>query len=308
MSSVALIIIYNHKYDQNIPVLEKLYSSRFKHIYHLVPFYTGEKENVIPVYENSFYFQGYVAQGLKSYYSTVYAHYIFIADDMVLNPLINENNYREQFNLTADACFLPERISLHECNKGKHRWERVKEALHFKHNNILGLEIQNELPDYVSAIKLFAKHGLTVNSFQYEQIATPILKPNWYEVKKLKSYYMEELRKKIYKNTAFNLQYPLLGSYSDIFVVSGNVVRSFAHYCGVFATNKLFVEFAIPTAMVFSADIIIYGGQLKLQPRPLWTKDDFKILDQYHFNLENLLQFFPKNLLFLHPVKLSKWH
>ena len=78
MSDVALIIIYNHRYDKNISVLEKLYNSRFSDIYHLVPFYDGNKTNVIPVYENSFYFQNYVAQGLKSYFNEKYKHYFFI--------------------------------------------------------------------------------------------------------------------------------------------------------------------------------------------------------------------------------------
>ena len=57
MEKVALIIIYNHKFDQNIDVLEKLYQGSFSHVYHLVPFYTGKKVNVISIYENSRYFQ-----------------------------------------------------------------------------------------------------------------------------------------------------------------------------------------------------------------------------------------------------------
>src|SRR5438309_2566399 len=57
-SKAALIIVFNHRYDKNIPLLETLYEGRFSNIYYLVPFYDGEKENVIPVYENSFRFQG----------------------------------------------------------------------------------------------------------------------------------------------------------------------------------------------------------------------------------------------------------
>ena len=78
MNKVALIIIYNHKFDRNIDILENIYKDRFSNIYHLVPFYTGDKSNVISVYENSHYFQGYVAQGFKSYFKEEFEHYFFI--------------------------------------------------------------------------------------------------------------------------------------------------------------------------------------------------------------------------------------
>ena len=48
---VPLIIIYNHRFDQNIEKLNKIYGERFSKIYHLVPFYDGDLPNVIPVFE-----------------------------------------------------------------------------------------------------------------------------------------------------------------------------------------------------------------------------------------------------------------
>ena len=75
---ICLVIIYNHRYDQNIKILEQIYKGRFAAIYHLVPFYDGKKQNVIPVYESSYQFQGYVAQGMKYFYNNNYTHYLFI--------------------------------------------------------------------------------------------------------------------------------------------------------------------------------------------------------------------------------------
>src|SRR5580704_10569699 len=105
---VALIIIYNHRYDKNIDILERIYGERFSNIYHLMPFYSGDKSNVIPVYEHSFYFQNYVAQGFKSYFKKEYSHYFFVADDMIINPVINEQNYATQLKLTETTSFIPE--------------------------------------------------------------------------------------------------------------------------------------------------------------------------------------------------------
>lgn len=59
---IALLVLYNHRYDKNIPRIEKLYEGKFSHIFHLMPFYDGDHPNVFPVYESSYYFQSYIAQ------------------------------------------------------------------------------------------------------------------------------------------------------------------------------------------------------------------------------------------------------
>jgi len=137
MNKVALIIIYNHQYNKNIDVLEQIYKDRFSDIYHLVPFYNGKKTNVIPVYESSYYFQGYISQGFKSYFKEDYEHYFFVADDMILNPIINETNYRENLKLNSNTCFIPEFVNLHECENG---WERVGESF-FWNINVPGVKV-----------------------------------------------------------------------------------------------------------------------------------------------------------------------
>ena len=48
--SVCLVIFQNHQYTRNIEVLDRLYGERFDHIVHVVPFYDGSRDDVIPVY------------------------------------------------------------------------------------------------------------------------------------------------------------------------------------------------------------------------------------------------------------------
>lgn len=303
MSEVVLIIIYNHQYNKNIEILEQIYKDRFSNIYHLVPFYTGEKKNVIPVFECSYNFQGYVSQGFKTYFKEEYKHYFFVADDLILNPIINETNYTQHLKLNSKTSFLPEIIGLHE--RGEF-WTHVVRA--FKWNiNFPGVEAKNELPDYTTAIQLFAKFGLIIKPLTYLQLYKKQEFPGLAKIKKFQSYYLWKKTLFKNKNKEFHLSYPLVSSYSDIFVISSDAIKQFSQYCGVFAATRLFVEIAVPTAIVLSASEIVIQKDLKLQGGALWTPEQCEILDKYDGKLELLLNDFPENLLYLHPIKLSKW-
>ena len=169
-NTVALIIIYNHQYNANIEILERIYGDKFDDIYHLVPFYNGEKTNVIPVYECSYYFQGYIAQGFKKFYKSKYEHYFFVADDMILNPQINQYNYKKKLKLNLNSCFLPNFITLHE---RKTWWPRVHEAFNWN-INFSGVEAINQIPTKNEALQLFDNFGLEVKPLAFDQINQPI--------------------------------------------------------------------------------------------------------------------------------------
>src|SRR5882672_7140544 len=126
MVKACLIIVFNHRYDKNIPVLEKIYSGRFSHIYFLVPFYNGDHPNVIPVYESSHYFQSFFAQGYSRFFSEEFTHYIFLGDDCILHPSINENNILQQTGLAAGADFIPGLIEFHTIKKEQPWWHTFK--------------------------------------------------------------------------------------------------------------------------------------------------------------------------------------
>ena len=304
MNKVVLIIIYNHQYNKNIDILENIYRSRFSNIYHLVPFYNGEKQNVIPVYEGSYYFQGYISQGFKSYFKEEYTHYFFVADDLLLNPIINENNYAEHLKLNTNTCFIPGFITLHE---RKDQWTRLGDA--FRWNiNFSGVEAKNQLPDYETALLKFKKFDLAIKPLSFNQI--------WQKPTSIKSlgnrvsenciYVYRYFKNKI-KKKSYPLSYPMVGGYSDIFVVSSDAVKEFCHFCGVFAATELFVEIALPTSLALSAKEIVTEKDLKLHGKALWTEEELKELDKYEWSLKKFLAEFPSNYLYVHPVKLSKW-
>ncbi len=273
-------------------------------VFHLVPFYNGEKENVIPVYENSFYFQGYVAQGFKSFFNKDLDDYFFISDDLILNPIINEKNYSQHLKLSDNACFLPELLDLY---KRKEWWARVGEAFRYK-IKVFGVEAENQIPSYELAIQQFSKHNLQIQSLSFDQVYEKVDRPKSLKYKqKLLDYLYYKVNKLKNKSKPYNLSYPLIGAYSDIFLVNAENIKLFCHYCGVFAATDLFVEIGLPTSMVLSASKIVTEEDLDLKGKALWTNDDYQILEKYNSSLNMLFEDFPENYLYLHPIKVSKW-
>lgn len=329
--NVALIIVFNHRYDKNIEILEKIYEGRFSYIYYLVPFYDGDKPNVIPVYENSHYFQGYFVQGFKQYFQERFLHYFFVADDIVLNPNINENNYQQSFNLSGSTSFIPEVYSLDNINDNmlycspatlkdgiakyknknveKWNWCRVLEAYSYNPKKD-GVESANELPGYEEASALLRKHGININKLSYADVFGGPKIPYTFKIFKNNLKYL--LGHVVFR-LKYELKYPLAGSYSDIVIVSHQSIKKFIHYCGVFTANKLFVELAIPTSLLFASNDVVTESQIEKKGQVFWPHSKKRKLlyeqemKKYDYKLDKLISLFPKDKLYIHPVKLSKW-
>jgi len=302
---IPLIIIYNHKFEKNIEILEKIYAPRFSKIFHLMPFYRGNRRNVIPVYEHSFCFQGYVAKAFKYFFDSEFSHYLFISDDLLLNPSITEKNIPQYLNIDSASNFIPELIELHKQPLDQF-WSRIRLAYEYKPYKE-GVEIADEIPSYNEAIEKLKYFGLSVKPLKFAQIYQ---KPRLFFQKKDAKYELRKLIKWLMSfpnHNRLNLKYPLIRSYSDIFLISKDNIRDFCHYCGAFAASRLFVEFAIPTAIVLTAKKITTEKNLSLEGKILLTDLDYEVLDKFDKNLDKLMAEFPGEWLYVHPIKLSRW-
>lgn len=287
-TKVALLVIYNHRFDKNIVRIRQLYVNRFSYVYHVVPFYDGADDDVIPVYETSYCFSGYIAQAYSHLRGLGFTHFFVVADDMILNPKINEDSIWEQIGLKYEDSYIDELVCF-QCG-GKRWWRRLLDALDYTPNQ-LGVELGGILPSKEEAEQRFKFHNLPCN---------PIPRKELLRNPRKKDFFKMLLRKR-------SLNYPLVRAYSDILLLPSNIMQKFTLYCGAFAATRLFVEIAIPTALVLSADNIKLGKDVKLQPGAMWTCDDMKILKPYNLCLERLIKDFPQHKLYLHPVKLSQW-
>lgn len=303
---IALLILYNHRFDRNIPVLENIYGKSFTYIYHIMPFYDGEKENVIPVYESSYCFQGYLAQAYNILKNKGFTHFFVIADDILLNPRLNETSLFSELGITEKDCFIPGFIEFQKLNT---YWERTLEAYHY--NPVQpGVEITHILPSKETAEQIFRDKNLSIGLLSPTSILPKSPKkiggftlPKWSRFlnKQFLKGYLKD------KRALLSLKYPLVGSYSDIVLITADVMPKFVQFSGAFAASGLFVEIALPTALVLSASRIVTEKNTLLKGRALWTDEDFKILEPYKNSIECLSKNYPANYMYLHPIKLSKW-
>lgn len=299
-AKICLVIIFNHRYDQNIDILEKIYKGRFEAIYYLVPFYDGKKENVIPVYESSFQFQGYVAQGWKEFYRETYSHYLFIGDDLILNPSINQENFFEYFKMKSESSYCPGCVPL-----GKYKgwgYEGRMYNAYFSFSQYTGTNYQEEILSSKKAFQKVYEYGYSEEDFYLTkdqlfrcnlskmEILYFILKHPGHTIKLLKG---------------IPLSYPVFGGYSDIFLLHKQDIKVVSKMFGVFAAIRLFVEMAIPTAMRLQCKELQVGGS---KSKVIWElKEKEKLEQEYLLNLNLLFREWPKEINYIHPIKLSKW-
>ena len=296
-TKIALLIIYNHRYDKNISRINQIYLGRFEHIYHIMPFYDGELENVIPVYDNSFQFQGYICQAYQHLKDKGFTHFVAVADDMVINPALNASNFFELTGIDYNSCFIHELNDSVTVNK---KWWHTKDIIRFSvfHR---GSELDNILPTTEQAIKAFSEHGYKTR-----------LVPEWpySNVKRSIKEFLLLIRRMIWYRIFGQVyyRYPLMGGYSDMIVVPAEIMPHFCQYCGAFTAARLFVEVAIPTAMVLCSPKIQTIANIKMNKSLLLPRDNNKnFLPACEFSYKKLVELFPADMLYIHPVKLSKW-
>lgn len=302
MKDVTLVIIFNHKYNKNIPILDELYKNRFSDIVYIVPFYkSGEvddsKYEIIDVYESSYSYQGYVAQAYYRLRKHTSKYYMFIGDDLILNPKIDENNFMEYFNIDVGESYSTEVCKINE-PFGKYRWlySRVyHNFMCFTDNRFVNF--RDEIPSREDAFEISKLKG-------YRDFS--IDKKFYFRNKGIKGRLKSliERRRTIPKEA----EYPLFGGYSDLFIIANKDFADFAHISGVFSAMEVFAEIAIPTAMVLSCERIVQQKDTKFERGDIWGMDNKQAFGQrYGFSLDKLLDDWPENLLFIHPIKLSQW-
>lgn len=297
MNNICLIVIFNHKYIGNVEKLRFYYKNKFESIYFVMPFYKGEDKDVISVYESSYQFEGYFAQAYNRFYNNKYTHYVFIGDDLLLNPNINEENICELFHLKENCGYIHSLTKLSQMHQWTYkRFQEVDQV--FKS---IGVNYKDEIPSLEQAEETGKQQGMSDFTIKYVKYYH---EDGW--KRKIKAWLLNNF-------TNMNITYPLVAGYSDIVIVPKESIERFCHISGVFAAMNLFVEIAVPTTMMLTCKNIVTSKQISLKAEEMWELEKYidiieKLGNDSQYNLQNISKYFPEKYAYLHPVKLSQWH
>jgi hypothetical protein len=301
-NGVTLVILFNH-----------YYTNKFDEIFFLMPFYSGDKENVIPVYGNSFFFGTYIAQAERVLTQRSKSDfYLFIADDLFLNPQINQENFREYFGLQNSYAYIPQ---MRQVNDMDDYWSHSRNAKNWKPST-KGIEIPKDLLLQLEFDDSIKSTGSPANSIRrstlYPKLSLHFIQMHSSNMKYLLKYFAAVLLNLVFvilgKNQ-FSTYIPMFRSYSDIFVVPRSIFPKFSRLIGAFSSTDLFVEIAIPTALALTCENIVTDKDLDISGQAFWPdhKGEYPDLHIYNRDFSKLIQYFPANQLYIHPVKLSQW-
>jgi len=302
-NKVCCVFVYNHNHD-NIDKLQRIYGQRFSNCYHLIPFYNGDHPDVVPIYENSYTFQGYLAQSYKHIFNVEFSHYMFIADDLILNSHLNQSNLLEELTLDSSSGYLKDTTSLTECIFA--HWTHALPAIQTffqtcaKDRFVL---TNGLLPSCEQAKELFSRHGLTIGDLTAKNIVGCT---NGYL--KCTHEFLNWLNNQINTIGYCSMPYPLAWAYSDFIIIPSKALQKFCYYCGIFAAMGLFVEIAIPTAMLLACEHIVTENKVSWCGTELWNPSDAQMYAQHRgYAIQRLLEGFEPKQLYVHPIKLSMW-
>ncbi|MBT42234.1 MAG: hypothetical protein CMF12_06880 [Idiomarina sp.] len=305
-SNIALIVVFNHNYEKNLPLLREIYKNRFSNIYFLMPFYQGSDNDVVSVSYPSNCFQGYLAQAYEKLKGFDYDHWLVIGDDLILNPSVNQENVKEVLNVGPNDCFIPTLNKFHD----KLVWRHSRRYLDFNIRSKF-VEIAPQLPKREDCASRLAAYGVEPSGLSYENVYIapyPELKTEDERIAIFGRRYLSDREKFFNETGLLHGDYPACFGYSDILMLSRGSLDQFCHLCSVTAAGGLFVEIAIPTCLVLSTKGVVRTQETStLKGRALWGKEVESVLDEFDCNFEKLQTHFPSNYLYLHPVKLSKW-
>jgi hypothetical protein len=325
MRKAGLVFVFNHRFEKNVPKLKAYYLPRFSNLHFLMPFYSGCEVDITRVIENGWSFSGHIAQGAASYNVPGVTHYVFLGDDLILNPSLDQSNLPNLLNLEPGAGYIK---SLVPADNIRFRWPWAIYATRALQSATFNY--RSELPEAGNALQKFSEMGLAFND----------PRPNWRRDRKwlevpmphtdLRSFHRNLYAVPLYISSVLRhissighrSPYPILAGYSDFVVVPAESVQLFAHYCGVFAAMNIFAEIAVPTALALACSSVqtelplnehfmdkpvSSSGCSPFHGTEIWDAEVELFCKKYDYSWSRLIGEFPPNNLYYHPVKLSMW-
>lgn len=104
---VCVCVLMNHPFPRNIPLLRRLYADRFSTLLFLMPLERmPDDPDVITIYRGSYVHAAYVTDAREQLRAISCDYFIFVHDDVLLNPSLDENSFRALFPLGPGDAYI----------------------------------------------------------------------------------------------------------------------------------------------------------------------------------------------------------
>ena len=245
----GLVVIFNHKHEKNLPVLRRIYGQRYSEILFLMPFYSGNDKDVIKVCDSSWNFHGFLAQAYDRIRDMNCEYYLFVGDDLFLNPRFNEWNSAKLLGLEGKDvyAFMPTELN----KEGNYGWSWFRGRWALQPFLKSGLNWKDELPSREEAFRLFEDFLGREYRHTYEDDIFAGTEATKQDIEK----FLEA------NGNSRDVLYPLAMAYSDIFALRKRQLKAFSDMLGVFAAMNVFVEIATPTTTILTTPRKSFSSQ-----------------------------------------------
>lgn len=318
----ALVVLFNHQYDRNIPVIREIYSGRFSGLLQLMPYYRGGDPDVCSVYGNSFQFYDYILQARERIRNLEGDYILIIGDDLLLNPKFDEFSTPSLLGIHGDGtCYLDGfvDVSLPQCYRGTveaHRFSMTPPGIDAG-------SVNKNVPSYEEARQILKSRNLMrhdelsrVRMFLPKWCPSGGIHANWKVLKGRIWHLLNHWKHRIKK---YPYSYPVVFGYSDIVCLPKGKFDDFCRILEVFAAWNMFVELAIPTALqLLPGTRLATLEDTRYKSGNVWFPQDPEHFEAMNGVIEELvssssgdigklLSSFPEEYLYLHPMKLSRF-
>ena len=272
-----------------------------------MPFYDGADDDVIPVYESSHQFHGYLIQAYERLKDIPCTHFLFIGDDLIINPDFDEMNFVARMNMHGKKFLTTKFSPLNSPNRFRWWWT-INSSKPFCDGAI---EWRESICSYDAALAKFNEffgskypEDYTADFFGDPNVPGANVLGHWLNAQGFSNMVNHFITS---NKNSLKIPYPMAGGYSDIFCVERSSLFELSRLCGIFSAMNMFVEIALPTAAVLTYkrdDVIFFPENSRLV---LWNEDRIAFENRFGKDFNRLCREWDASIAYVHPVKLSAW-
>lgn len=277
-----------------------------------------KEPDVISVHHGSYLFQGFFGEARQALAELGCDAYVIVGDDLILNVKLDEKNIHAKMNLPERHAYIKNLSSLYDSPISLSR-NRTTYRAFFPD----GFKWESSLPKSREAFERSGKYPISHKPLGFRNFPLPWTRAGLSSLATAASWFLSrDHSRKLFSHTCKTVSYPAFYSYSDFLIIPGREWVTFAKYCEATTAMQLFVEAAIPLAMVLACSRVEteyeYGEKHdSISPRrrmrmrgvelPWQGAARQRFEESFSRNFDKLVDGFDSETLYYHPVKLSSW-